>query len=490
MPDDTTNAPSLTAAPTPSAPQLFPRPRPTGVGEPSRGAAARRLPVRRVSSDSVVIYTSEPEVTLPEPVRIDRNEMISAWWLPVVQYIAPVVIPIAVEWLTKKDDKTPTAPPVQQGCPCNVNVIVNTGHVNVNNTNTNTNTNTATGGTGGTATAAGGTGGGGTATAGGATAQPPSSGTPAPQPADRPVTPPAGGGTTNPPAGGGGSASGGDAQGGSAASGSGGSATGGSATGGDATSAGGSATGGDATGGDAKSGALVIAPPDPSQWQGDEDALAKYQVIMDEFLTTTFSDGAAAAGYLQERVDEAGLTVTVSGNGFEVRDRVPDPAGVADQLRSQGIRDQQVINAAVAQTNAALQTIEQFVQAAQASLRSHAAADATTEPDGATGATAAHPDAAADDAPVLGAVFLDMAPQWAGLVPGGFTTSGVTSQPAAEMTPQTLLAFTHTTQLGIEVTAAVDTSVSIVAGGSAPDGLHVAPFVSMFDREEAWTLRA
>lgn len=252
-----------------------------------------------------------------------------------------------------------------------------------------------------------------------------------------------------------------------------------------------------------KTGTRDLAEPD-SAVNSNSAAEEKFDKVMSEFLVTSFSDGAAAASYFQEKLKEEGLEVKVTENGYEVSLDLEDPFGVADSLRRRGISDRATIDGAVSEANYGLRSVEEFFEGVQSNLRAEyptreAAVDAVL---GADGSSFEDP-------------FARLAAGWMDLVPEGFTAQlghgsmrrrggmatstpqSAPSQPASASSPANapsgqrpadLLSIEMQTPIGVMIQAQISTRVEerVNPGNVEPGVVYVPRLQSVFDNPDDW----
>jgi len=225
----------------------------------------------------------------------------------------------------------------------------------------------------------------------------------------------------------------------------------------------------------------IISPPDSSSPPSD-GAGEKFDEIMASYLTMEFDTAEEAAIYLQQKVSEAGIEVRITERGYEVVDVLPDPAGVAAQLRALGIADKALIEQAVRESNSAIAEVEAFAEDIRATFPIQGPSV----------------DADENETQQIGDAFAALVPEWIPYVPSGFYYQGQgtatgTPTPSAtstEIMPRSLLSMERSTPLGMNCRATVMTAFSVMVDTGLEPGYHVEPFVSVFDSVPQWSLRA
>ncbi len=225
----------------------------------------------------------------------------------------------------------------------------------------------------------------------------------------------------------------------------------------------------------------ILSPPDTTS-SPQSKAAETFDKIMEDYLTQTFSDAESAAAYLQQKVSEAGIVVQITESGYVARNELPDPGRVATQLRARGIQDNALIESAVTDANNAISQVEVFAKNIMATIP-----------------TGEQPvDAGKTMTPQTGDPYADLVPEWMNLIPAGFvlqpqgSVTPAPTPPTTGLAPRNLLAMKSTTNSGVIIEASVETIFTqMTNAGLEQPGYYVPPFVSVFDTApDAWSTRA
>lgn len=236
-------------------------------------------------------------------------------------------------------------------------------------------------------------------------------------------------------------------------------------------------------------GGAIMSPPDASTPPLSTGATVKFDEIMKQYLAMSFPDSASAAAWLQQQTGEAGIEVKLTGNGFEVEEKLPDPTGVADTLLAAGVTDATTIRVGVYEANQALQKLDQFMAQAQAAM-------------GSDEGPAQESDEATSDASDAVPSALKFVPQWEQYVPDSFALDtnlsasirsaldqGRSTALKDNLGAQVLMRMEHTTRHGLVVQATVSTEIIDTLASEQP-GFYAEPNPSFFPPDSTWQLRA
>ena len=223
-------------------------------------------------------------------------------------------------------------------------------------------------------------------------------------------------------------------------------------------------------------------------------APASADLVIKGYLGSSFDSPEAALNYLEQESSRAGVEITIGSHGIETRGVAPDPAGIAARLREQGVTESEVVATIVDEVNTSLLALEGFVSGAQATV-------AQTAQD-ALAVAGADQSQSQNSAPTGSNGFTELVPQWVGLVPPEFalmSDSGLRNPPptregspagtlspaespsgTSAPQPSVLLTMSRETPSGARLDVSVATQIATTLASTEALGYHAAPFESLF----------